>query len=161
MNSKFLYAATLVVALVSTLAMADEAPVTRARVTADLQRAIADGTLQRTDYGYGSYRQNQATASAATRAQVGIELDQAKAARQTLIGPDANRNYNPYGTQIHAVSTRARAQVKNDVRQAAANGTLHRTDYDDAALIARQVNAQAASATFAQRFKAKFSKDHG
>lgn len=50
MNSKLLYAATLAVSLISTLAMADEAPLTRAQVNAETQQAIANGTLRRTDY---------------------------------------------------------------------------------------------------------------
>lgn len=156
MNSKFLYAATVAVSLISTLAMADEAPATRAQVNAELHQAIVDGTLQRSDYGDDAYRANQGV-STKTRAQVATELAQAGAARKTLVGPDANRTYNPYGTQIHETSTLARAAVKQEVLEAAANGTLQRTDYDDAALVARRANAQAASAAFAQRVKAKFS----
>ena len=50
MNSKFLYAATVAASLlsVSTLTFADEAPLTRAQVSADLHKAIADGSLKRT-----------------------------------------------------------------------------------------------------------------
>ena len=50
-----------------------------------------------------------------------------------------------------------RAAVKADVLQAAADGTLQRTDYDDAALIARRAKAHTASATFAQRVKTALS----
>src|ERR1700704_5837425 len=50
MNSKLLFAATIAVSLASTLALADEAPLTRAQVQADLNQAIATRTLQRTDY---------------------------------------------------------------------------------------------------------------
>lgn len=160
MNSKFLYAATIAVSLISTLAMADEAPLTRAQVNADVQQAIASGALQRTDYDSGSYRaEPSAVSSGKSRAQVGIELAQAKAARATLIGPDANRTYNQFGTQIHDHSTLARSEVKSDVLAAAANGTLQRTDYDDAASVARKAKQHEASATFAQRFKARFSKN--
>ena len=49
MNSKFLYVATLAVSLLSTLAMADEAVVSRSQVKAELSKAIANGTRQRTD----------------------------------------------------------------------------------------------------------------
>lgn len=157
MNSKFLYAATIAVSLISTLALADEAPATRAQVNAELRQAIVDGTLQRSDYGVDAYRANQGV-STKTRAQVATELAQASAARKTLVGPEANRTFNPYGTQIHETSTLARAAVKQEVLEAAANGTLQRTDYDDAALVARRANAQAASAAFAQRLKAKFSR---
>jgi hypothetical protein len=44
MNSKFLYAATLAFALLSTLAMADEATLGRAQVVAVAQQAINNGT---------------------------------------------------------------------------------------------------------------------
>ena len=160
MNSKFLYAATIAVSLISTLAMADEAPLTRAQVNADVQKAIATGALQRSDYDSGSFRtEPAAVASTQSRAQIGVELAQAKAARATLIGPDANRTYNQFGTQIQARSTLARSDVKSEVLAAAANGTLQRTDYDDAASLARKANQHAASATFAQRVKAKFSRN--
>jgi hypothetical protein len=159
MNSKFLYAATIAVSLISTLAMADEAPLTRAQVNADVQKAIATGALQRSDYDSGSFRTEPAAGPTKSRAQVGVELAQAKAARATLIGPDANRTYNQFGTQIHEQSTLARSEVKSEVLAAAANGTLQRTDYDDAASMARKAKQHAASATFAQRVKAKFSRD--
>ncbi len=49
MNSKFLYAATIAVSLVSTLALADEAPLTRAQVKAEAQKAALEGTLPHPD----------------------------------------------------------------------------------------------------------------
>lgn len=152
MNSKFLYAATIAVSLVSTLAMADQAPVTRAQVNAETQQAIANGTLRRSDYDVGSYRP-QATRSSVTREQVAVALAQDKLARQALIGPYSDRNYNPIGTQIFATSTLARSEVKNEVLQAQANGTLQRTDYDDAASLARKAQQRAAGNRFAQRFE--------
>lgn len=158
MNSKFLYAATVALSVISTLAMADEAPVSREQVKAELQQARANGTLQRTDYDTYAYRP-QATRSNVSRDQVSAELAQSTAARKALVGPDANRLYNPAGTQILETSTLARSEVKDEVRAAAANGTLQRTDYDDAAAMARQSKQHTASATFAQRFKAKFARD--
>ena len=158
MNRKFLYAATVAVSLISTLAMADEAPLTRAQVNAEVQQARANGTLQRTDYISGAYRP-EAVTSNVTRAQVGAELAQAKAARVGLVGPLTNSRYNPYGAEVLQTSTLARNGVKNEVRAAAANGTLQRTDYDDAALMARQSQQHRASGNFAQRFKAKFGRD--
>ena len=153
MNARLLYAATIAVSLISTLAMAEQAPLTRAQVIADLQQARADGTLKRTDYD--AYRQDRAAVSTMTRAQVGIELADAQAERKTLIGPDADRNYNPAGTRIREVSTLARATVKEEVREAAANGTLQRTDYDDTALLARRAQAHVIAVTrFAARKKA-------
>ena len=158
MNRKLLYAATVAVSLISTLAMADEAPLTRAQVNAEVQQARANGTLQRTDYISGAYRP-EAVTSNVTRAQVGAELAQAKAARVGLVGPLTNSRYNPYGAEVLQTSTLARNGVKNEVRAAAANGTLQRTDYDDAALMARQSQQHRASGNFAQRFKAKFGRD--
>lgn len=138
MNSKFLYAATIAVSLISTVAMAGEA--------------------QDREYGRDAYR-TETTQSSVTRSQVAAELAQAKQARKALVGPDANSNYNPSGTQIFQTSTLARSEVKAETLQAAAAGTLQRTDYDDAASLTRKANQHAASANFAQRFKAKFSKN--
>jgi len=152
MNSKFLYVATLAVSLLSTLAMADEGPVSRTQVKAELSKAIANGTLQRTDYD--ADRRDAADRSTQTRDQVVAELAAAKASRKSLKGPDANRTYNPSGTEIYRPSIVTRAEVKADVLQAAANGTLQRTDYDDAALAARRVKAHIASVNLAQRVKA-------
>jgi hypothetical protein len=157
MNSKLLFAATIAVSLVSTLALADEAPVTRAQVQADLNQAIAARTLQRTDY---DATPNQVAATSdRTRADVLADMAAAKAARKALLGPDANRTYNPSGTAIFARSTLSRGEVKAEVQQAAADGTLQRTDYDDAALVARRVHQHnAAPAKLAQRLKAVFSR---
>ena len=155
MNSKFLYVATLAVSLLSTLAMADEGAVSREQVQAELSKAIANGTLQRTDYD--ADRRDAAARSTQTRDQVVADMVAAKASRKSLKGPDANRTYNPSGTDIYRPSVVTRAEVKADVLQAAANGTLQRTDYDDAALIARRAKAHTASATFAQRVKAALS----
>ncbi len=158
MNSKFLYAATVAVSLISSLAFADDAPVSRERVNADLRQAVANGTLQRTDYDTGSYRP-QAAASNLTRQQVVVELAQARQARRPLNGSDGSGSYNPYGAQLRQVSTLARSEVKADVLQAAKAGTLQRTDYDDVAALSRKANQHAAAGTFAQRIKAKSARD--
>ncbi len=156
MNSKLLFAATIAVSLVSTLALADEAPVTRAQVQADLNQAIATHTLQRTDYDTPNY---VSATPDRTRADVLADMAEAKTARKALIGPNANRTFNPAGTQILARSTLSRGEVKAEVQEAAANGTLQRTDYDDAALVARRVHQHnAAPAKLAQRVKAVFSR---
>lgn len=157
MNSKLLYAATIAVSLISTVAMADEAPLTRAQVTADLNQAIATRTLQRTDYDT-TPNVVANTVSNLTRADVAADLAANQAARKVLLGSDANRNYNVYGTAIFDRSTLSRAEVKNEVLAAAAAGTLQRTDYDDAASIARRANQHAATPKFAQRLKAAFSR---
>ena len=160
MNSKFLYAATLAVSLVSTLALADEpAPVSRDQVKADVMKARAAGTLQRTDYDSGSYRPAP-TQSNVTRQQVNADLAQARLDRKALVGPLADEKYNPYGAQVLETSTLARSEVKNEVLQAAANGTLQRNDYDDAQSLARKARAHQAGQHFAQRVKAKVSAEH-
>jgi len=155
MNSKLLYAATVAVSLISTLALADEAaPLTRAQVNAELTQAINNGTLQRTDYD--SYKSDAAVQSTKSRDQVAVELSEAKAARKALKGPNANRTYNQYGMEVlRAPSTLTRAEVKADVQEAIANGTLQRTDYDDPALKGRNA---VATPSFAQRVKATFSR---
>ena len=160
MNSKFLYAATIAVSLISTLAMADEAPLTRAQVNAQTRQAIADGTLRTSDYDVGYYRAEPVNSNVA-RSQVVTELAQAQASRKALVGPLANRTYNPFGTQILERSTLARNDVKQEVRQAQAAGTLQRSDYDygDASLVARRANQHVSVPTFAQRLKAKFSNN--
>jgi len=156
MNSKFLYVATLAVSLLSTLAMADEVAVSRTQVKAELSQAITNGTLQRTDYD--ADRSNAAARSTQTREQVAADMAAVKADRKRLKGPDANRTYNPSGTEIYRPSVVTRAEVKSDVLQAATNGTLQRTDYDDAALVARRVKAHMASVNLAQRVKAALAQ---
>lgn len=157
MNSKLLFAATIAVSLVSTLALADEAPLSRTQVQADLNQAIATHTLQRTDYDVTP--NNVAVTSDRTRGDVVAAIAANKAARKGLLGPLRDGSYNPYGTGILARSTLTRAEVKIETQQAAAAGALQRTDYDDAALVARRLQQHAAApATFAQRVKAVFSR---
>ena len=157
MNSKFLYAATVAISLISTFAMADEAaPLTRAQVNTELSRAIASGTLQRTDYDFD--RRDAAALSIKSRAQVAVELADAKTARKALLAPDRSASYNPFGTEILKTSLLTRAEVKADVLAAAADGTLQRTDYDDAALVARRANGHTAAPKLAQRVKAALAR---
>jgi Domain of unknown function (DUF4148) len=160
MNSKLLYAATLAVSLLgSTVAFADDAPATRAQVKAELNQAIANGTLRRTDYEL--LQPPVLSGSATTREQVARELAQERAERAVLVGADASRDYNPLGTHILDRSMLARSTVKNEVLQAAAQGTLQRSDYDDAASIARKARAHAADVSFAQRVKGRIAHDAG
>ena len=169
MNSKLLYAATLAVSLLGSLAVAGGAmaatdgALTRAEVNADLAKARADGTLQRGDYPDTDFRAPAVATKAPTqtRAQVATELAEARVSRNGLIGPASNRTYNPSGNEILRVSTVSRAEVRAAVLQAAANGTLQRTDYDDAALVARRANAHVASQRFAQRVKAALARRQG
>lgn len=157
MNKTFLYAATVALALASTLAMAQQqAPLSRDQVNAETRQARQDGTLRRTDYDDGSYRP-QAAPSSVTRADVGADLAQARLARQSLAGPLADSRYNEYGTAVLQVSTLPRRVVRDEVLAAAAAGTLQRTDYDDAASLARKADQHAAGERFAHRVKAKFA----
>lgn len=161
MNSKLLYAATIAVSLISTLAYAQEsAPLTRAEVNAETQQAIANHTIPRTDYDQDFYRP-QTQSSQLSRSEVQAALDQDKTARKALVGPLADRKYNPYGTEILETSTLARSTVKQEVLEAAANGTLRRTDYDDPALQARNASEHVAGVRLAQHLKARFHKNQG
>ena len=151
MNSKYLYAATLAVSLISTLAMAEQAPVTRAQVNAELSKAITNGTLQRTDYDTGA---PVATTSTLTREQVSVAYLNAKAAKKSLNESDASSSYNAFGAALRTPSPVTRAAVKSDVLQAAAIGTLQRNDYDfdDSTPAVGRAKAKATvSPTLAQR----------
>ena len=160
MDRKLLYAATVAVSVISTAAMADAAPATRAQVNAEVQQARVAGTQQRTDYDSGAYRAQPVTAGA-TRAEVVAAIGQARADHLALVGPFADERYNPYGSQVLATSTLARSEVRNEVLVAAASGTPQRTDYDDAASVSRKAKQHAASVRFAQRLKARSSRDAG
>lgn len=152
MNAKLLFAATVAVSLASTFAMAaDQAPLTREQVIGELNQAVANGTLQKTDYDYA--RADAATVSTKTREQVARELAAAKQPNPLLVSSsDKSRNYNQFGTELLRPSVVERAQVKADVVQALRDGTLPRTDYEyDQALVARRVNNHAAAPTLAQR----------
>ena len=128
MNAKLLYAATVALALASSLAVAQETqPLTRAEVNKAWAQSRADGTLRRNDYDYDA--QDFKASSTRNRADVVAEL---KVPRDpALIGPLRNRSYNPGGMETLRVSTLPRAQVQADVLAAVRDGTLRRTDYDD------------------------------
>ena len=128
MNAKILYASTIALALASSLAAAQEVqPLTRAEVNKAWAQGAADGTLRKNDYDFDA---NDFTApSTRTRAEVIAELRVPR--NPALIGPLANRTYNPAGMETLQVSTLSRAEVKAEVLAAARAGTLRRTDYDD------------------------------
>jgi hypothetical protein len=124
MNARILFAATVAVALLSTLAMADEGkPLTREQIVADFNQAAANGTLRKNDYDFDAV-------STRTRAQALAELAAARN-DHTLVGPLRNRTYNPYGAELLRPSTLARTEVKAEVLAARRDGTLRRSDYDD------------------------------
>jgi len=150
MNAKLLFVATVAVSLASTLAMADEAPVTRAQVIAELNQAAANGTLQRTDYDFDKVA---TTASTKSREQVVAELAAAKRPNPLLVSQsDRSRTYNQFGTELLRTSTLARTDVKAEVVQAQRDGTLPRSDYeDDRALVARRIQNHTAKSVVAQQ----------
>ena len=128
MNAKILYAATIALALGSSLAVADEAqPLTRAEVNKAWAQAAADGTLRKNDYDYDA--DDFKAPSTRSRAEVIAELRVPR--HPALVGPLANRTYNPAGIETLRVSTLPRAEVKAEVLAAVRAGTLRRTDYDD------------------------------
>ncbi len=129
MNSKLLYAATVALALVSGLAMADEGrPQSRAQVAAAWNQAAADGTLRHNDYDYDKI--DARTLSSRTRNEVVAELA-ASRPNPALVGPLRNRTYNPAGMETLLVSSLPRAEVKAEVVAAVRDGTLRHSDYDD------------------------------
>ena len=134
MNSKLLYAATVAMALISTLAMAGQAaasnaPLTGAEVKADVLKAAVNGTLQRTEYGLAT--PDTRSVSTLSRAEVYAELAAAKASCKGLIEPERSETHKPFGPEIGFASTPTRAEVKADVVQAAVHGTLRHTDCDE------------------------------
>lgn len=128
MNAKLLYAATVALALASSLAAAQESqPLTRAEVTKAWAQAAADGTLRKNDYDYDA--NDFKAPSARTRDEVIAEM---KVPRDpALIGPLRNRTYNPGGMETLRVSSLPREQVRAEVMAAVRDGTLRHTDYDD------------------------------
>ena len=156
MNAKLLFAATVIVSaiasLASTAALADDntAPLTRAQVVEQLNLARATGTLQRTEYDFSVDR--TVRSSALTRAEVIAALSVKRS--PLLVGPLANESYNPTGTEYLIPSTTPRAQVKAETLEAIANGTLLRSDADfDQAQVARGSHAPAAKPTLARLFR--------
>jgi len=128
MNAKILYAATVALALASSLAVAQESqPLTRAEVNKAWAQAKADGTLRKNDYDYDT--NDFKAQSTLSRDQVIAEMQVPR--DPALIGPLRNRTYNPGGMENLRVSTLPREQVKAEVLAARREGTLRRTDYDD------------------------------
>jgi len=121
MNNKLLFTATVGLALASSCALADEAPATRAAVIADYQQAAHNGTLHRTDYD-DELAARPAAGSSVGRDQVVAALK--APADPRLVGPMRSRNYNPYGTEILRAPAVSRAEVKSEVLEARAEGTL-------------------------------------
>ncbi len=144
MNSRLLYAATLALAVASTLAVAGENPtLTRDQVANDWNQAVADGTVRKSDYDYDKY--DARALSTRTRDQVLADM---KASRpdKTLTGPLRNRTFNPAGMETLRVSTMQRAEVNAQVVAAMRDGTLRHSDYDDVPVrAARRATERSAS----------------
>lgn len=161
MNSKLLYAATVAMALISTLAMAGQAaasnaPLTGAEVKADVLKAAVNGTLQRTEHGPAT--PDTRFVSTLSRAEVYTELAAAKASRKGLIGPERSETYKPFGPEIGFASTPTRAEVKADVVQAAVHGTLRHTDCDESVMVGARANANVTPSKLAKRVKPFFKR---
>lgn len=157
MNAKFLFAATVAVSALATFAsttvLADEinAPLTRAQVTAQLEQARANGTLQKTDYDFGVAARSESPA--VSRSDVLATLATKPSA--LLANSSArNRSYNPFGTELIQASTVSRAAVKTETREAVANGTLPRTDYEyDQSQVTRRAVDKSAKPILARLFR--------
>ena len=159
MNAKLLFAATVAVSALATFAsstvLADEinAPLSRAQVTAQLEQARADGTLQKTDYDFGVAARSQSPAL--SRSDVLATL---AAKPSALLANSSARDsrYNPFGTELIQASTVTRAAVKTETREAVANGTLPRTDYEYD-VVARRANDKTAKPILARLFRSNQS----
>ena len=157
MNAKLLFAATVAVSALATFAsttvLADEiqAPLTRAQVTAQFEQARADGTLQKTDYDFNGA--SRAQGAALSRADVVATLA-AKPSPLLVSNSARSRSYNPFGTELLQASTVTRAAIKAETREAIANGTLPRSDYEyDQNVVARRANDKAAKPILARLFR--------
>ena len=129
MNARLMFAATLSLAVVSSLAYSDEVqPLSREQVRADYQQAAATKTLPNHEYDFGA-REFKGT-STKTRAETVADMNAARKAN-TLVGPLRNRSYNPGGTETLRQPTMTRSEVKADVAAAMHDGSLRRSDYDD------------------------------
>jgi hypothetical protein len=121
MNTKLLYAATLSLALASSYALADDAPLGRADGIAQAQQAAKSGAPHRTDWD-DELAARPAAGSSIGRDKVLAALKAPADAR--LVGPLRNKSYNPYGTETMRAPAVSRAEVKTQVLEARADGTL-------------------------------------
>lgn len=157
MNAKLLFAATVAVSALATFAsttvLADEinAPLTRAQVNAQVEQARTNGTLQRTEYDF--YNADRAARSVRSRADVVAELATAKT-NPVSVDHNSSLDANPFGADSYAASTVTRAQVKAETREAIAQGTIPRNDYDYAQNVAaRHAGDKAAKPILARLFR--------
>ena len=121
MNTKFLYATTLGLALASPWAAADGASPSRAAVIAEYQQAVHHGTLHRSDWD-DELASRPVAGSSVARDQVIAALKAPRDPR--VLGPLSSKTYNPYGAEILRTPSVSRAEVKSEVLEARADGTL-------------------------------------
>ena len=96
--------AALAVALASTAVWAQDQPLTRAEVKAELERASADGSLQRLNSDYSNWWEdtNQGAAPAGA----------------------AGRSFDKDAPAMQGSKTKTRAEVKEELRRARDSGEL-------------------------------------
>jgi len=121
MNARFLFATTLGLAVASSWALADEAPVSRAAVAAEAQQATHAGTLHRTDYD-DELAARPTTGSTVSRSAVIAAMNTPRDPR--IVGPLRSRTYNPFGTETLRYPMYSRSEVKAAVLEARAEHTL-------------------------------------
>ncbi len=158
MNAKLLFAATVVVSAIATLAsttvLAADAPLTpltRAQVSAEFEQARANGTLQRTDHD--AYTADQAARSTRTRASVVAEL---AAAQPNPAWADHNSSFDAalLSAARPFASTVTRAQVKAETLEAIAHGTIPHNDRDyEQAALGQRTGAPVAKPILARLFR--------
>ena len=113
MKTKFLLAATVAASLASTLAMAGEADLPLTGAQAEVQAARGDAPLAPNRFERG---QSPVVSAAAVPAHYAGTLD--------------SDSHSAFGPELNRTATVSRAQVKAELAQAIANGTLSRTDAD-------------------------------
>ena len=121
MNAKLLISTSMGLALASSLALAEEAPITRAAVITDYQQAARAGQLHRNDYA-DELASRPPQGSHVMRERVVAELKSPTDPR--LVGPLRNRTYNQFGTELMDNPIYTRAEVKADVLQARSEHAL-------------------------------------
>ena len=142
MNTKLLYATTVGLALASSCALADEAPLSRAGVIAEYQQAARSGKLHRTDWD-DELASRPVAGSSVARDQVVAALK--APADPRLVGPLRNKTYNGYGTEILRAPAVSRAEVKSQVLEARADGTLRPAGEAESPLVTAHAPSKAPS----------------
>jgi hypothetical protein len=142
MNAKLLYAATVGLALISPLAVADDTAAAANPVSIDSQKAVGAATLHHSDYD------DELAARPTPGSQ--MKRDAVVAALKTpadrrLVGPLRSKTYNAYGTEIMRGPAYSRAEIKSEVLEARAQHALRpageAVDQPDAAAPGRDASS--------------------